>query len=389
MNEITNGAARLWTPEFLSMSGSNFLLFISQYIMIAALPIYIMDSLGGGELEAGMAMTFFQIGTVTARPLAGRLIDGIDKRRLLRIVAVLFIVIMGAFLVLPGLMGIYGLRLAHGALFAVATTAAAALAVLVLPPERKGTGIGYFALSTNLAMVVGPMLGLLIIGGLGARVMFAFLTACAVLTAVLLLWRKLPDEIMQPSRRRRKGLSLRDFFERRSVPAAFLGGLVFFAYGGVLTFLPLYARSLGMQEETSLFYAVFAAVIVVSRPLIGRMFDRFGPDATVWPGFVAFGLGMVLLGSVESLVGPRIWCAFSRLPDACCHERPACAQRSRDSDLFLVARYQRRLGCCLAWVRCHGLRIFIPLWNRVASRHRGECHLLFLLEKNGSRRSPS
>lgn len=303
MNEITNGAARLWTPEFLSMSGSNFLLFISQYIMIAALPIYIMDSLGGGELEAGMAMTFFQIGTVTARPLAGRLIDGIDKRRLLRIVAVLFIVIMGAFLVLPGLMGIYGLRLAHGALFAVATTAAAALAVLVLPPERKGTGIGYFALSTNLAMVVGPMLGLLIIGGLGARVMFAFLTACAVLAAVLLLWRKLPDEIMQPSRRRRKGLSLRDFFERRSVPAAFLGGLVFFVYGGVLTFLPLYARSLGMQEETSLFYAVFAAVIVVSRPLIGRMFDRFGPDATVWPGFVAFGLGMVLLGSVESLVG--------------------------------------------------------------------------------------
>ena len=33
MNEIKNGAARLWTPEFLSMSGSNFLLFISQYIM--------------------------------------------------------------------------------------------------------------------------------------------------------------------------------------------------------------------------------------------------------------------------------------------------------------------------------------------------------------------
>ena len=84
---------------------------------------------------------------------------------------------------------------------------------------------------------------------------------------------------------------LHEFFERRSVPAAFLGGLVFFAYGGVLTFLPLYARSLGMQQETSLFYAVFAAVIVVSRPLIGRLFDRFGPDATVWPGFVSFGLG--------------------------------------------------------------------------------------------------
>ena len=304
MKETEMKEARLWTPEFLSMSGSNFLLFIAQYIMIAALPIYIMDSLGGGELEAGMAMTFFQIGTVTARPLAGRLIDGMDKRRLLRIVAALFVVIMAAFLVLPPLAGIYGLRLVHGALFAVATTAAATLAVLVLPPARKGTGIGYFALSVNLAMVVGPMLGLVIIGALGARAMFAFLTGCAVLTAVLLLWRHLPDEIMQPAhRRRRSGMLLHEFFERRSVPAAFLGGLVFFAYGGVLTFLPLYARSLGMQQETSLFYAVFAAVIVVSRPLIGRLFDRFGPDATVWPGLVSFGFGMVLLGNVTSLGG--------------------------------------------------------------------------------------
>lgn len=36
---------RLWTPEFLGMGGSNLFLFMSQYIMVAALPIFIMDSL--------------------------------------------------------------------------------------------------------------------------------------------------------------------------------------------------------------------------------------------------------------------------------------------------------------------------------------------------------
>lgn len=32
--------------------------------------------------------------------------------------------------------------------------------------------------------------------------------------------------------------------------------MVFFAYGGILTFIPLYAKSLGLQAETSLFFVV-------------------------------------------------------------------------------------------------------------------------------------
>ena len=43
---------KLWTPEFLGMGGSNLFLFMSQYIMVAALPIFIMDTLGGGDMEA-------------------------------------------------------------------------------------------------------------------------------------------------------------------------------------------------------------------------------------------------------------------------------------------------------------------------------------------------
>ena len=68
---------KLWTREFIGMGLTNFFYFMSQYIMIAALPVYIMDDLGLGEWEAGMAMTCFQIGTVVSRPLAGRVIDAV------------------------------------------------------------------------------------------------------------------------------------------------------------------------------------------------------------------------------------------------------------------------------------------------------------------------
>ena len=294
---------KLWTPEFLGMGGSNLFLFMSQYIMVASLPIFIMDTLGGGDMEAGLAMTAFQIGAVSCRPLAGRIIDAVNKQRLMRAATIAFFLVMFAFNWLHSEQAIYALRFLHGCIFALATTAAAAMAALVLPASRKGEGIGYFALSTNLAMVVGPLIGLVLIGNFGSIALFAFLAALAALTFLAANARRLPDEVVRPAGRQKKGFHLSDFIERCSLAPALLGGMVFFAYGGILTFIPLYAKSLALQAETSLFFVVFAFVIILTRPVIGRLFDEKGPDWTVWPGFAFFALGMVLFSQVGTVFG--------------------------------------------------------------------------------------
>lgn len=294
---------KLWTPEFLGMGGSNLFLFMSQYIMVASLPIFIMDTLGGGDMEAGLAMTAFQIGAVSCRPLAGRIIDAVNKQRLMRAATIAFFLVMFAFNWLHSEQAIYALRFLHGCIFALATTAAAAMAALVLPASRKGEGIGYFALSTNLAMVVGPLIGLVLIGNFGSIALFAFLAALAALTFLAANARRLPDEVVRPAGRQKKGFHLSDFIERRSLAPALLGGMVFFAYGGILTFIPLYAKSLGLQAETSLFFVVFAFVIILTRPVIGRLFDEKGPDWTVYPGFACFAAGMLLFSQVGTTAG--------------------------------------------------------------------------------------
>lgn len=294
----------LWTPEFLSMGGTNLFIFMSQYIFVSALPIVIMENLGGGEVEAGLAMTFFQVGTILCRPLAGRIIDSVNKKRLLFCATAALILVMLAFYLLRSLDAIYGLRLVHGVIFSLSTTAAAAMAAMVLPGSRKGEGIGYFALSTNLAMVVGPLVGLLIIGSLGADALFAFMIGLALVTFCVANARRLPDAVILPQKKAREHRSFfASFIEKKSLPAAGLGGLVFFAYGAVLTFIPLFARSLGLQAETSLFFVVFAIVIILTRPFVGRLFDEKGPDYTVYPGFVLFAIGMVLFGQTETLGG--------------------------------------------------------------------------------------
>jgi len=301
---------KLWTTEFISMGGSNFFQFMSQYIMVAALPVFIMGTLGGGEVEAGLAMTFFQIGTVCCRPLAGHWIDSINKRKLMLGTTIGFFLVMTAFSFASSLASILVLRLLHGILFALGTTVASAMAALILPASRKGEGIGYFAVSTNLAMVVGPIIGLLLVQQWGAKALFGFLAVLAVLTIGISNYKKLPDEITMPSLKKQSGWHLQDFIEKHSVPMAFFGGLVYFAYGGILTFIPLYASSLGMSTATSLFFMLFAIVIVLTRPFVGRIFDRKGADFIVYPGFLSFITGLIIFSKVQTMTGLLISAAI-------------------------------------------------------------------------------
>ena len=297
----TNGG-KLWTREFIGISLSNTLIYIAQYARIAALPIVIMTEYGGGDVEAGLAMTFFQIGTVVARPCAGILIDALNKRRLMLAVTTAFFLLMCAFAFASTISAIYGLRLVHGIVFAIATTTAAALAALILPPTRKGEGIGYFALSTNLAMVVGPMIGLLLMEHFSATALFAVLSLLAAIS-IALGGQKLPNEVILSQKNPARTLSFGTFIERKALAPALIAGILFFAYGSVLTFTPLYTRSLGLSSETSLFYACYAGAILVTRPFIGRVFDRKGPDYTVYPGLIFFAAGMFLLGTITGLSG--------------------------------------------------------------------------------------
>ena len=290
---------KLWTAPFLCMGGINFFQFLTQYILVSTLPLFIIAEFGGSDVQAGLAMTSFQIGTSLFRPFAGYLIDKKNKRQLLLLALVLFNLVMLAFNFLAGLEEIFVLRAFHGVLFSLTTTTAAAIAVLVIPPSRRGEGVGYFAVTTNLAMVVGPLAGLLLYQLLGISVLFLFLSlaAAAMLLGAFLV--PLAPSVTAPQDMP-EGPLLERLLEIKSLPAALLGGLVYFAYGGVLTFIPLYLHSLSMDSQTGVFFAVFALSIVVSRPVIGRLFDSLGPVYLILPGFAAFILGLVLFSQITT-----------------------------------------------------------------------------------------
>ena len=342
---------KLWTREFVGMGMANFFYFISHWILVAALPIFIMDDLGKSQVEAGMALTFFQFGTTCCRPFAGRMIDGMHKQHVLSGASFILFLIMVGFGFAKSLEMVWGLRFIHGIIFALGTTSAATLASLILPLSRKGEGIGYFAVTANLAMVIGPLVGLLILNHLGKSCLLIFLALLALSAVFSGNSKKLPESVVRPSGKVKKGFHISDFIERKALPSVILGGLVFFAYGGVLTFVPMYARSLGMGGLSSLFFMTFAVVIVLTRPLVGYLYDHHGPDAVIYPGLVLFSLGLVLFSLWNGPVlachifcpsGHRLRRPFAKPPDPGRPVRASLPGRRGHVHLFLVPGYFHR-----------------------------------------------
>ena len=294
---------RLWSPAFINYGVSSGIFYMTQYVLVAALPIILTAELGGTALDAGLAMTYFQIGTILCRPFAGRLIDGLDKRIILLISSALFFVIMGLFNLTTSLQTIFVLRGLHGAIFALGTTVMAALAVVVLPASRKGVGINMFAVFSNIAMVLGPAVGLYALQAYGSSALYMFLTIMTALALVLSNVIRLPKELAKPKQKTSKGWSISQFIEKRSLPWALMGLFIGFTYSGVLVFIPIELNSMGAGVWGSVFFALFALMIIISRPLVGKVYARYGSRFVIYPGVGLFIIGLAILGVVSTPVG--------------------------------------------------------------------------------------
>lgn len=294
---------RLWSPAFINYGVSSGIFYMTQYVLVAALPIILTAELGGTALDAGLAMTYFQIGTILCRPFAGRLIDGVDKRIILLISSVLFFIIMGLFNLTTSIQTIFVLRGIHGAIFALGTTVMAALAVVVLPASRKGEGINMFAVFSNIAMVLGPAVGLYTLQAYGSSALYIFLTIMTALAFVLSNVIRLPKELAKSKQKSSKGWSISQFIEKRSLLWALMGLFIGFTYSGVLVFIPIELNSMGAGVWGSVFFALFALMIIISRPLVGKVYARYGSRFVIYPGVGLFIVGLAILGVVSTPVG--------------------------------------------------------------------------------------
>src|SRR5699024_9550069 len=90
-------------------------------------------------------------------------------------------------------------------------------------------------------------------------------------------------------------LKLSDLIEVKALSIALISGLVGFVYASILSFISVYAESIGLLSTASYFFLVFAVVMIAFRPFLGRAFDNRGPRIVLVPSLIIFSLGLILL----------------------------------------------------------------------------------------------
>ena len=180
---------RLWTKNYILVCLTTFFMFLNYYYLLVTIPIYLIQDLHGSSAQAGMLVMVFYFSAIIIRPIAGGWVERYGMKNVL--FASLMIYLGAAFMYFftTSLISLIILRLIHGIGFGMITTTTGTIVANLIPRGRKGEGMGYYGLTMNISMALGPFLGLVAINNLGVFMMFAVSSVSVIVgtcTAILI-----------------------------------------------------------------------------------------------------------------------------------------------------------------------------------------------------------
>jgi MFS family permease len=292
---------RLFTPRFFVMCGFSFTVFLSAFQLLPTAPFHIL-ALGGSTSAAGLFLGFLTYASALSAPVTGTLADRIGPRRILIVGSVAITGFSVAYAHIPNYHVMLGLVLVHGVFWSGLLTGSAAYMTHILPESRRAEGIAYWGLSTIAAIAVAPSIGFWMFH-------FGWRTLCleaAVLNAIMavIAWCLPPQPIAVAA----AGQRTRRLVEWRILILSFTLFLYSFGYGGITSFTALYADANGVVPK-GIYLTTLAVVILVTRPMAGRLGDRFGYRRVLLPCLVLIVVGLSCL----TLGGSRFWLVTSAI----------------------------------------------------------------------------
>lgn len=287
---------KIWTKSFVSISLTQLLVFTIFYTLLTTLPIYVTNHMGGTQSEAGLVVTVMLIATIILRPFSAKILDIFGKKKGLVISVLLFTVTTFIYFWIDAFVPLLALRFVHGLSFALISTATGAIAADVIPESRRGAGMGYFAMAMNLAVVIGPFIGLYLLQFVTFQTLFIVLSLLMIVGLLCSMIVQVPAHL-EAAKSETVSFKLKrsDLIETKALPVAIISGLVGFAYASILSFISIYADAIGLSQTASYFFLVFAIVMIAFRPSLGKAFDNRGAKFVLVPSLFVFALGLVLL----------------------------------------------------------------------------------------------
>ena len=299
---------KLISPSFIFSFISSFLLFFAFYLILPILPLYLQDQYNASESMIGLILASYVITALLIRPFGGYMVDKFDRKRLLIFCFIAFAIFFGGYIVASSIVVFSVIRALHGFSFGLITISNSTVAIDVMPASRRNDGIGYFGISTNLSMALGPMISLMIYEIYGNYLyifIVALITACLGLIAALFI--KIPKKYKEvvvekiEADKTEKVMSLDRFFLTKATLGSIALALTSFNYGQICSYVPIYAKNeIGMESGSGLFFIAMAGGLIISRLATSKMMYRGDLNKIIYIGMAILIIGMALFVFVQN-----------------------------------------------------------------------------------------
>lgn len=312
---------RIFSKSFFLVFGALLFTALVMYVLMSTVTEY-ATSLGSSAMIAGLVSGIYIFGGLCSRIYSGNALERIGWRRTALIfMSIHFLACILYFLVNDVTLLIV-VRFIHGIGFGASANAIVTIASAVLPKKRFGEAFGYFMMGTTLAVGLGPFIGGFAYDFTGS---FGCFSLASIFSAIALICIYFVDVSAQDPVNANESNTYHGIdriLEMGAVPVSLFTALTSLGYVAILSFYRLYAVEVNLVSAFSWFFIIYSVVLIISRPIAGKIQDNGGDLIICVTGIIAQSIGLLLIAVAPSALTVAVCavCAalgFGTLNSAC------------------------------------------------------------------------
>ncbi|MDD2214986.1 MAG: MFS transporter [Bacteroidales bacterium] len=293
---------KLWNSNYLKVWIANFMMYFAFYLIAPLLPLFLRDTFGSDKAMIGIVLSGYTVTALIIRLFSGYIVDSYPRKKVLLICYAAFALFFAGYYITASLALFALIRTLHGAPFGATTVAASTMAIDVLHSQRRAEGIGYYGLSNNIAMAVGPSIGLILHEVVGSYdILFSISLIFGLVGLVINSTLKCQERDIVPNKQK---LSLDRFILLKGWSQGVCIAAVAFSFGVLSTYVAIYSQEvLNMKAGSGTFFLLLALGLIISRLIGGKSLRKglIAKNASV--GIVVSLFGYLLFVAVPNEYG--------------------------------------------------------------------------------------
>ena len=290
---------KIFTKDFFLVFGALLFSALVMYALMSTVTEY-ATSLGSSATIAGLVSGLYIFGGLCSRIYSGNALEKVGWKKIAMIFMSIHFLSCILYFFVSDVNLLLCVRFIHGIGFGATANAIVTIASDVLPMKRFGEAFGYFMLGTTIAVGLGPYISGFLYDTVGPYGCFLAASVFSGLALVFIYFVDVsehdpannPNQV-KDSQNNYSGIE--KVFEINAIPVSFFTALTSLGYVSILSFYRLYAAEVDLTAAFSWFFIVYSIVLVLSRPVAGKIQDRNGDLIICVVGIVAQSVGLFLI----------------------------------------------------------------------------------------------